>query len=144
MAEEARHPENVEPGYERRDLDPHGIALFGVGLAVAIGVVVVVVTVFQIFAGRQYARRQPQQPPIAVTREATQPQLQVNAPADLRAIREAEEKTLSSYGWIDPQAGTVRIPVDRAIEILTQKGLPARDEPKGKSSEPGNKNEFKN
>lgn len=130
MAEETRHEESPATDYERRDLDPRGIALFGVGLAITIGLVVAVVTVFQMYAAGRYVSRQGPRPPIAVTRETTEPRLQVNPSAELRAIREAEEKTLSSYGWIDPAAGTVKIPVDRAIEILAQKGLPARQESK--------------
>mgnify|MGYP003497489033 CR=1 FL=1 len=40
-------------------------------------------------------------------------------------LRAAEEKLLKGYGWVDPDKGIVRIPVDRALEIVAQKGLPA-------------------
>ncbi len=33
---------------------------------------------------------------------------------------------LKSYGWIDRDKGVVRIPIDRAIEILAERGLPVR------------------
>ena len=39
---------------------------------------------------------------------------------------QAEEAALNSYGWVDKDAGIVKIPVDRAMEILAKKGLPAR------------------
>jgi hypothetical protein len=120
-------------GYERKDLSPRAIALFGVGLAITLVVVTGVVTIFQIYAGSRLAGRQPPQRPPAVTREPTEPQLQVGGASELRTMREAEERTLGTYGWVDPQAGTVRIPIDRAIEILAQKGLPARQETKSKS-----------
>ena len=68
-----------------------------------------------------------------MTRETTEPRLQVNAPSELRTMREAEDRMLNSYGWVDPQSETVRIPIERAMEILAQKGLPAREETKGKS-----------
>ena len=131
MAENS-HFEETER-YERRDLSPRAIALFAVGLAVVIGVVAAIVTVFQIYAGSRFARRQPRQRPPTVTRESTEPQLQVGGAAELRTMREAEERALNTYGWVDPQAGTVRIPIDRAIEILAQKGLPARQETKDQS-----------
>ena len=121
------------PGYERSDLSPRTIALFGAGLAVVLGVAAAAVTVFQIYAGSRYAGRQPPQRPPTVTRESTEPQLQVNGASELRTMHEAEERTLGAYGWVDPQAGTVRIPIDRAMEILAQKGLPARQETKGKN-----------
>jgi hypothetical protein len=37
-----------------------------------------------------------------------------------------EEKTLHSYGWVDQRAGVVRIPIDRAMELVAQRGLPTR------------------
>jgi hypothetical protein len=55
-----------------------------------------------------------------------EPRLQVDAPNELRQMRAAEEATLNSYGWVDKEAGVVKIPVERAMEILAKKGLPAR------------------
>ncbi|HKA33097.1 MAG TPA: hypothetical protein VKH64_07785 [Candidatus Binatia bacterium] len=130
MAEDETAQEGT--GYERRDLSARSIALFGLALAIAILLSAAVVTLFQLYAGNRYARRQAPRPPLAVTREATEPRLQVNAPSELRTMREAEERTLGGYGWVDPQTETVRIPVERAMEILSQKGLPARED-KGKS-----------
>ena len=37
--------------------------------------------------------------------------------ADLRA---KEKAALTTYGWIDQQAGTVRLPIDRAVELTIQ------------------------
>ena len=133
MAEE-RSLEEGSAGYERRDLSPRSIALFGAVLSIVIVLSAAIVTLLQLYAGSRYARRQTPRPPLAVTREATEPRLQVNAPSELRAMREAEERMLSSYGWIDPQAETVRIPIDRAMEILAQKGLPARQQKAGDAS----------
>src|SRR4051812_35866992 len=122
--------ERTGEGYERRDLSPRGIALFGVGLAITIGVVVAIVTLFQTYAASRYTKRQPSRPPFMVTRESTEPRLQVNGPAELRTMRAAEDRMLESYGWVDKQAGVARIPIDRAMELLAQKGLPARKEGK--------------
>src|SRR5690606_39453502 len=44
---------------------------------------------------------------------------------ELRALRRAEQAVLSSYGWQDEDNQVARIPIDRAIEMLTQRGLPA-------------------
>jgi hypothetical protein len=46
----------------------------------------------------------------------------------LNGIRLEEENTLYSYGWVDEKAGTVRIPIDRAMDLLVQRGLPVRAE----------------
>ena len=130
MAED-RRLEEEGAGYERKDLSPRAIAWFGVGLASAIVLSAGIVTLFQFYSESRYARRQASRPPIVVTREATEPRLQVNAPSELRTMREAEDRMLNSYGWIDPQAETVRIPIERAMEILAQKGLPARQQKAG-------------
>ncbi len=132
-----RRLEEASAGYERKDLSPRAIALFGVALSIVIVLSAGIVTLFQFYAGSRFTRRQAPRPPLAVTREATEPRLQVNAPNELRTVREAEDRILSSYGWVDPQGETVRIPIERAMEILAQKGLPARqqkagDEPPGK------------
>jgi hypothetical protein len=33
---------------------------------------------------------------------------------------------LATYDWVDQKAGTVRIPIDRAMELIAQRGLPMR------------------
>lgn len=49
-------------------------------------------------------------------------------PAALKEFREHEEAVLSSYGWADKNAGLVRIPIDKAKELVLEKGLlPSRD-----------------
>ena len=55
-----------------------------------------------------------------------QPQLQTTPSMDLRTVRAAEEETLKSYGWVDKSNGVVRVPIERAMELLARRGLPAR------------------
>jgi hypothetical protein len=47
-------------------------------------------------------------------------------PTYLQRFREAEEAELTTYGWIDRNAGTLRIPIDRAKARLLERGLPTR------------------
>ncbi len=56
-----------------------------------------------------------------------EPRLEETPVEDLRKFREAEERKLNGYGWIDREAGVVRIPIARAMELLAQRGLPARE-----------------
>ncbi len=44
----------------------------------------------------------------------------------LRQLRATEDATLTTYGWVDRQNGIVHIPIDRAMELLLQRGLPTR------------------
>ncbi len=54
------------------------------------------------------------------------PRLQVNAQEDLHDYLQQQQQTLDSYGWVDQSAGVVRIPVDRAMDLVLQRGLPTR------------------
>ena len=41
----------------------------------------------------------------------------------MKAMKAAEQEVLESYDWIDRDAGLVRIPIERAIELLAERGL---------------------
>ncbi len=47
------------------------------------------------------------------------------ARSELTMMLEQEDRLLNSYEWIDADAGVVRIPVDRAMELIVAEGLPA-------------------
>jgi hypothetical protein len=49
-------------------------------------------------------------------------------PQSLKEFRDKENAILTTYGWADRNTGTVRIPIDRAKELVLEKGLlPARE-----------------
>jgi hypothetical protein len=54
------------------------------------------------------------------------PRLQTDPRADLLALRKGEELELSTYGWVDRSAGIVRIPIERAMRLTVDRGLPSR------------------
>lgn len=62
------------------------------------------------------------------------PRLQVTADIDLEAWKKKEQDLLTSYGTVSN--GQFRIPIDRAIELLPQRKLPARPLPAGQTTEP--------
>jgi hypothetical protein len=45
---------------------------------------------------------------------------------DLNTVRARDDAELTNYGWINKTTGVVRIPIDRAIDLLAQpqKGTP--------------------
>ena len=53
------------------------------------------------------------------------PRLQVSPAADFAAYHAAQQRELHSYGWIDQAHGTVHMPIERAMDLLLQRGLPA-------------------
>ena len=120
-------PGSIRAGYEISDLSPRGIALFAAGLAVMI--VVSLVAVYALLEllrdGRREAAETPA-PPATASAPAPGPRLLVEPGRAFKAMREQEQTWLKSYGWIDQEKGIAHIPIDRAIEMLAQKGLPAR------------------
>lgn len=55
------------------------------------------------------------------------PLLQVEPPADLREMRRRHAEILDRYGWADRERGLVRVPIERAMELLLERGLPVRE-----------------
>ncbi|HEV2234629.1 MAG TPA: hypothetical protein VGV68_14650 [Terriglobia bacterium] len=65
--------------------------------------------------------------PFAYTKAAPPgPGLQVHPAQDLKRLVLGEDEKLNSYGWVDQKAGIARIPIDRAMDLLIEKGLPVR------------------
>jgi hypothetical protein len=102
------------------------VVLFAVGLGLAIGIALVVaIGLLRHFAGQPSPYPPPS--PLAATRAPyTGPKLQVHGPQDLKEWRAAEDAVLNSYAWVDPDKGIVRIPIDRAIDLLAERGLPKK------------------
>jgi len=55
-----------------------------------------------------------------------EPRLQTDPHGDLLKLREAEDHILNSYGWVDRNAGVVRIPIEQAMKLTVARGLPSR------------------
>jgi hypothetical protein len=67
--------------------------------------------------------------PPPMTREPQEvpgPHLQKTPGEDLQQLRAYEGPKLNSYDWVDRDKGVVRIPIDRAMELVVRKGLPTR------------------
>lgn len=117
--------------YERRDTNNRALAYFAL-------VLILTVAAAMVFARYVLVYFEKTQPlgPAAAPFESPQtqtlpplPRLQVKPAEDLAQYKYDQEKILETYGWIDKQTGVVRIPVDRAMDILLQRGLPARQTP---------------
>src|SRR6476469_8490331 len=130
---------NEEAGFEREDLGPKPILVFLVLLTIGCVLVAIALRGLYGYLDAYENRRQPVQNPLAApTRPDSRgvesggvakfpaPRLETNEPAEINDFRVEEETKLHSYGWVDEQAGVVRSPSDRAMELLAQRGLPTR------------------
>ena len=132
MAEEHLAANSAQSGHELSDLNPKRIALFGAGLAgIIVAVLLVSYALFHYFYIAE-SRARPRPSPLSFSAEpAPEPRLSVDPGAELSAMRTEEDQALKNYGWIDREKGIVRIPIDRAIAVLAQKGLPPSEKSDG-------------
>jgi hypothetical protein len=136
------HPANSagNSGYERQDIGDKGVLYFLLGLAVA-GLLVyfVVDGLYSFLDKRSEAQQAPVNPLVtnapADTRHVgtdypqgafPNPRLEEDERGQLNDIRIKEEQTLGSYDYIDKNSGTVRIPIDRAMDLVVHRGLPVQ------------------
>jgi len=111
---------------ETRDVNIRVIALFALSFAVVLaGSLALVAWVFNILhvtpAGQGLRGA-----PIAVTPPYPPgPRLQTSPGRDLQELLRAEDAQLQSYGWVDRALGIVRMPIDRAMERVVERGLPS-------------------
>lgn len=111
------------PGHEVSDVNIWAIGKFGIALVVIVLLSVgLLVGVFQFFQARENRVAKAIDP----VKAFPLPQLLQNEPKNLAAFRAEETHAVDSYGWVDQQKGVVRIPVAQAIDLLAQRGLPAR------------------
>jgi hypothetical protein len=112
------------------DVPVRSIATFAVGLVILTGVVLLLTGWLLNYLAARRAELQMPVSPLAVTQEKPpEPRLEVILDQVLREVRADEDALLHSYGWVDRQAGIVRIPIERALTLLTERGLPVRIEP---------------
>jgi hypothetical protein len=110
-----------------RELHLRGIIGFVLGLTV---LVVVAATLMYFLGGGLKSHLVAQDPAPSPLPEASEPQIPpeprllakpVQALADLRA---EEGLVLSSYGWVDKEAGTVHVPIEDAMRRVVEDGMP--------------------
>jgi hypothetical protein len=54
------------------------------------------------------------------------PRLQQFPRNELYEFRRGEEEFLEGYGWMNKEAGIVHIPIDDAMRVVVERGLPSR------------------
>jgi hypothetical protein len=131
--------------FERRDINVRDVIWFLVALSVAGVIITFVVSGFYHYLeAHNEAEQTPVSPLITNAPKDTRhlptdykdylkqnfpsPQLEIDERTQLNQIRINEEQTLATYGWVDRKQGAVRIPIERAMELIVERGLPSRTE----------------
>ena len=112
--------------HERKDVDVVSMFMIGIFLFLTGVVIFLVVSGMMHYFKLHEPSKTAGHVNIPATRaqEFPEPRLEVKPGATLAEFRAAEDSDLNSYGWIDRNAGIVRIPIDRAMQLIGERGLP--------------------
>ena len=126
--------------YEHTDADTRSIVHFGgwlLGLSLA-----TIVLLAGAYAAAISLTKETAEPryPLAAGQQSPKPPaplLQQYPDREMTAFRAADEGSLESYGWVDKATGRVHIPIDEAIRLTLERGLPARAQDGRPAETPG-------
>lgn len=141
MSETLNHG-NRRDSFETEDLSPQGVFYFMGGLAI-LGIVIyfILVGMYRILDARDHSRQAPVNPMAVKTgvdpqtmtfKDITEkidqsfpkPVLEYNERTQFTQEAEKEDEFLASYDWVDQESGVARIPIERAMELVAERGLP--------------------
>jgi hypothetical protein len=142
MSDEMKHSHSgQEGGFEREDLSTRGVFAFMIGLGI-VGLVIyfIIVGMYTFLDNYERSQMTTASPLVtskgAMSRVVTQdyvdqrfkengaPMLETNERGQFRDFLVNQENQLNSYGWVDEKAGVAHIPIERAMELTVQRGLP--------------------
>lgn len=122
--EDAALAAKIAAGHEPSDIKAGRLMMIGVAILVIGGLTSA--ALYGMFVFLQ-ARPPAAEPPSAlgvVQPTPPAPRLQTDPEADWQELQATEQALLHTYGWADKAAGKVRIPIDRAMDLVAQRGLP--------------------
>ncbi len=118
--------------YEPTDVSAGLAAKFGIVLLVlALIIHVALWGLFKLLASRERQQQAAIAFPLAEGRGQQLrlpplPRLQPLPVNDIAEFRAEEERLLRTFGWVDREAGIVRIPIEDAMRLTLERGLPSR------------------
>jgi hypothetical protein len=125
-----RNQDNVEIVHEESDVNVSAIIRYGVGLAVVAAIVHVFLWwLLGIYEG-QHDRARTQAYPMAAGQQdrlPPAPRFQENPQQELQELRAKQKALLEGYGWVNKESGVARIPIEDAMKMVVEQGLPVRE-----------------
>jgi hypothetical protein len=119
--ESSEHPKH---DHERTDVQAPVLGWLALVLAVFLILVMpLLVGVFK-FLKWDVERDEPVRSPLAITEEPPAPRLQAVPALELGEYRAQQHQLLGEYRWLDQEQKIVRIPIERASQLLLERGLP--------------------
>jgi hypothetical protein len=114
----------------RTDVSFSGILKTGVVLLVVAVVVHLLMWVLFNFFNAREAKADPKPSPMfQKDQKRPEPTLQTSPPQDLQSFQTSEKENLQNYGWVNPEKGVVRIPINEAMKLVIEREKAAASEP---------------
>ncbi len=117
-------------GYERSDVSFKGAVIVTLGVLVTtLGAMLLMYPFFHYLKEREEHAQPARTTLLATDPNALppEPRLQASPVDELRLFREVEHRALDGYAWVDRSAGRVRIPIERAIELVVTRDALKRE-----------------
>lgn len=132
----AKAPHDVEAihprvRFETSDIDAFWTTVTGYAILAGIGIIVGILYFYFAYLSHYRARVSP--PPLAIELHGNpmppEPRIQESPRRDLEGQRAYEDSMLNNYNWVDRNKGVVAIPIERAMDLIVQKGIPPQTAP---------------
>lgn len=126
MAHQHQHEDHGIPLLppEARDADIKVVVWTGIGVLVFM---VICVIIAKFHYDYEISQQPVEEGPFAnEQRMPPEPRLQAYPAKDLAAFRETQAHVTDTFGWVDKNAGVARVPVEKAVDMVLEKGLPLR------------------
>jgi hypothetical protein len=140
--EPSKHASHPEIQYEKTDahVRPLYQFLFWISVITAITAVLSFGILRVLESWREKASVRPTMAQTQADQQPPAPRLQLREPLDLAKFRAEEALVLSTYGVVDRENGIYRIPIEEAMRLIVERGLPVAGVPPAPTSaatEPG-------
>jgi hypothetical protein len=111
--------------HEGKDADVIGLGMIA-GLFFLVGAIVILSCwgLIHVLTLRYRAREKPATMMAQSTEKFPGARLLVRPGSEFGPLQSAQEDELNSYGWVDRKSGRVHIPIERAMQLLIERGLP--------------------
>jgi len=110
--------------HEEKDVDAASMFLIALILFVSCALILLFIGGMMRFLTRQRAAGEAPSRVAPMAGAFPQPRVQVQPGLDLERLRAAEDGQLNSYGWVDRYTSVAHIPIDRAMQLILERGLP--------------------
>jgi hypothetical protein len=131
---DVRYAQNPTVAHESSDVDIRHIIQFASLLFLCLMLANFLLWVLYGAFEFRATKTEPKPSPLAAQRQSLPPEPRLQgAPgheqtplSELEKLREQENQMLNRFGWVDRKAGIVRLPIEKAKDILLKRGLPTR------------------